>query len=237
VDRRLVGSWGEREGFDAYVEIVTGGIALAPDIQADFEPLALSHAAVAFRYLARGHLAAGGGEFEIDAAAFCLLEEGRVTYFEMLDDADAALARFEEIGAPTEPERLYARVCRSANARDWDAVRDCYADDVKVVDHRAIGWEDLTGSDAIVELFQSWVDVAPDAELWFETLGGDDVHMALRIGGHGHAAAGGGAYQYVTTLVAVVRDGRIAYGEHFGADEDDAALARLEELRGVPDGH
>ena len=53
-----------------------------------------------------------------------LFENGRVTAFEMFDgdDADVALARFEEIGAATETERVRARVCRLVNARDWDGL-------------------------------------------------------------------------------------------------------------------
>ena len=36
------------------------------------------------------------------------VDHGRVTYFELFegDDAGAALERFEEIGAQTEPERI-----------------------------------------------------------------------------------------------------------------------------------
>ena len=65
VDHRLVG-WGELEGADAFVEIVWGGVALAPDLRIDAEP---SGAGQRGRRRAgivtRGHLADGGGEFEI----------------------------------------------------------------------------------------------------------------------------------------------------------------------------
>ena len=55
---------------------------------------------------------------------------GSVAQFEIFEDTDtqAALERFEEIGAATEPERQVARLCRLLNARDWDGLARAYAD-------------------------------------------------------------------------------------------------------------
>ena len=52
------------------------------------------------------------------------------------------------------------------------------------------------------------------------------------MGGRGHAAEGGGAMEYVVTSLATIRDGRNLRGELFDADEEPAAMARFEELRG-----
>ena len=145
-------------------------------------------------------------------------------------DAGAALERFEEIGAQTEPERLVARIARLVNARDWAALGDCYAEDQEVVDRRVLAWESLRGPGAMVEMYRSWAEVAPDFEVRFETLAGDDERVVVRYGGYGHAADGGGAMEYVITSVATVRDGRQQRAELFGADETSSALARLAEL-------
>ena len=64
------------------------------------------------------------------------------------------------------------------NARDWDALGDCYAEDHEIVDRRMLGWETLRGPAAAVGMFRSWIDIAPDGEVRFETLAGDGEHIA-----------------------------------------------------------
>ena len=59
-------------------------------------------------------------------------------------------------------------------------------------------------------------------ELWFESLAVDGDHGVVRFGGRGHAAAGGGAMEYVVTAVLTIRDGRILHSEMF----DSAARSR-----------
>ena len=75
-------------------------------------------------------------------------------------------------------------------------------------------------------------ELAPDLELRFEVLDGDDRHVALVSGGHGHAAteAGGGAFVVESVFVFSLADGRIHRAEQFDLDQRDAALARLAEL-------
>ena len=242
IDRRHVGL-GEFQGPDQIVEHLRGGPDLSPDMRVEVERLAVGRSAWLVRTPFRGHIkgeslfgshpAAGGGEVEIDLVSLNLAaEDTRVKYIELFDGADVAtaLARFEEIGAQTEPERLYARVCRLVNARDWDGLAACYAEDSVSIDRRPLGWEDTGGREEIVEVYRSWIEVAPDAELRFEALDGDDEHIALRLGGDGHAADGGGRLEYEVIVVATVRDGRIVRAERFDAGEEAAALARLAEL-------
>ena len=124
LDRRLVG-WGALDGRDALVDFARGGTDLAPDLRVEIELLALGRRAGVHRQLARGHLEEGGGELEIEMVVLTLSQDGQGTHIELFDAAadDAALARFEEIGAQTDPERLTARVVRLVNARDWDRAR------------------------------------------------------------------------------------------------------------------
>jgi hypothetical protein len=148
-----------------------------------------------------------------------------------LVDGDLAVADDRRVSGTTEPERVYARVCRAINTRDWEAVADCFVEDYHSADHRVLGWEEIAGREAIVDLYRSWAATAPDMEVSFERLGGDDDHMAMRWGGRGHAAAdmGGGAAELWLIQVVTVRDGRIAFTERFDEGDEGAALACLAE--------
>lgn len=133
----------------------------------------------------------------------------------------------------TEPERIYARLCRSVNARDWDAVSDCLADDYQSSDHRSLGWEPARGPDEVVGFFRSWVEAAPDLEARVEWIGGDDERGVLRISGFGHAAdeMGGGAFEVVIVSFVTIRDGRVAHADHYAVGDEALVLARLADVQ------
>jgi hypothetical protein len=137
----------------------------------------------------------------------------------------------------TEPERVYGRLCRAVDARDWAAVADCFAQDYHAVDHRLLGWEPM-GREGVVDVYRSWAAAVPDMQVAFERLAGDEDHMAMLWSGRGRAAAdmGGGAAEVGLILVATVRHGRIAFTERFDVDDEGAALARLaDRQRKAPD--
>ena len=79
-------------------------------------------------------------------------------------------------------------------------------------------------------MFRTWVELVPDLDFRFEALAGDEQNIAVRIGGYGHAAEGGGAMEYVVLAVATLRDGRWQRAELFDDGDEEAALARLAEL-------
>ena len=232
VDRRLV-SLGEFVGAALLVDHLRGGPDLAADVSVDIEPLAVGRSAWVLRTLFRGHFEAGGGEVELVTVNLNLSEHDLTTYLELFDGADvaSALARFEEIGAQTEHERLYARACRLINEQDWDALADCYTEDFELIDHRVLGWKPIRGPEGLVQYFRSWAGIGTEGDCWFEALAGDDEHLAARAGVRGLAAeVGGGPAECVLIAVTTIRDGRFARTELLGADEEDAALARLVEL-------
>ena len=185
------------------------------------------------RQLWRGHLEVSGGPAEIEVLIFGLVRDGVYSRVEIFEgtDVDAALARFEEIGAQTQPERVFVRACRSANSRDWDALADLYADDYGSIDHRVLGWEPARGGRSVADFFRSWAELVPDGELRFTVLAGDDEHAVVRWVGCGHAAEGGGEIEYAITQTVSVRDGRIRQAETFDPDDETPALARFQELR------
>ena len=136
-------------------------------------------------------------------------------------------------GAATEPERIYVRLCRAVNARDWDAVSDCLAEDYESFDHRSLGWEPARGPEAVVRFFRSWVEAAPDLKARVAWLGGDDEHAVLRISGFGHAAdeMGGGAFEVVIVTLVTIRDGRVAHADHYAVGDEASVLARLADVQ------
>ena len=117
------------------------------------------------------------------------------------------------------------------NSRDWDAIEDRYTEDFELIDHRLLGWGSLRGGRAMADFWRSWVEIVPDVEVRFEMLAGDDEHAALRFGGYGHAAEGGGEMEYSMTQAVSFRDGRLRRVELFEFDDEALALARFQELR------
>jgi len=233
VDRRPIG-WGEIVGREGLMAAHESWNTISPEFQLSVQLLAAGPRAYVGRYLYHGH-AEHGVEWETELVILTVVESGQSKLVEMFpdDDAASAVVRFEEIGAQTEPERVVARWARLVNAYDWDGVADSFAQDFELVDRRSLGWEPLRGREAIVELYRTWVQVAPDVEMRFEVLAGDDEHIVMRAGGYGSAAAdaGGGPMEVVVILVSTVRDGRFSRGEQFEADDEARALARYQELR------
>ena len=80
-------------------------------------------------------------------------------------------------------------------------------------------------------MYRSWDEVTPDVEIWFETLAGDDRHIAMRTAGRGHAADGGRRDGVRVTMVATVATVGFQRAELFEPGDEAAALARFEELR------
>src|SRR5262245_49996211 len=119
--------------------------------------------------------------------------------------------------AATEPERIYARFCRALNARDWDALRDCVAEDYEAYDHRPLGYGQVRGRDEVMSYWRSWDETVTYGQWRFEWLSGDDEHAVLRFGGYGTAVdeLGGGALEIVLVSVVTVRAGRVSRAEHF----------------------
>ena len=231
VDRRGHG-WGTLKGIDTFVENVGAAHALAPDRHMHTDLLTAGRGGGVARLLTRGHLEAGGGEFEIEMFVVSRIEDGVTVHFEYFDDASfaEALARFEESVAQTEPERVFARLSRCVRQRDWNAIADCYTEDYESIDRRPFGWEPMHSREAMVEVFRTWDAVAPDVEFHFETLAGDDEFILGRGGAYGHVPESGGALELVLLSVGTIRNGRVAREERFDANDEVAAFARLREL-------
>ena len=74
------------------------------------------------------------------------------------------LDRYAELGDRRPPERYYEEFARRYNARDFDGVLALVAEDWVMVDHRAIGWEEIRGRDGCRAVLESGPAVVPDVQ-------------------------------------------------------------------------
>jgi ketosteroid isomerase-like protein len=232
VDRRLMG-WAEFRGTDEWLQIHRGFLELGEDMTMTCETLVTGRRAGVGRFTTRGRFVEGGGDFEVATVTLLQADDGRTSSMEMFspEDVGAALARFEEIGAANDAERLCARFLRLANARDWAAASEMNAEDYVGIDHRTLGWDPMQGPDAAIDLYRSWVAMVPDMEFSSDILASEDEHYVYLHTGRGHAADSGGAMEYVALAVTTLRDGRAVRSEIFADDDLAGAMARYEELR------
>ena len=123
-------------------------------------------------------------------------------------------------------------IARHHHERDWDAMREVFAEDFVVVDHRVIGWPEAD-RDGIVELFRGLVELVPDLYMLQrnEFVRG---HTALSTLDSRGTTIEGSEYQWLLHAVMVVgQTDRITRVEIFAEDAFEFALARLDEL-GTP---
>jgi class 3 adenylate cyclase/predicted ester cyclase len=133
------------------------------------------------------------------------------------------------------PERHYAEWIRRWATRDVDALLDLYAEDIVLVDHRAIGWEEYRGHEISREVLQSTFSISPDVRFEIdEVLACDERVIAVRVGFRGRASDGSGDFALLVGLVAVVEDGRRVSVDHYDYNDDAAILARYAALIGRP---
>ena len=177
VDRRLVG-WGELEGPDAFVEILTGWSRSRRDLHIDAELLGVGTGAAggpaSVPRSSRGRRRARSRsrrrrEPDRRRAGHVLRDLRRGRRRRRVSRASRRSAR------RPSPSACYARSAASCNARDWEALGDCYAEDYELIDRRALGWEPLRGRRRSSRCIRSWVELVPDVEVRFETLAGDDA--------------------------------------------------------------
>ena len=160
----------------------------------------------------------------------------RAEQFEVDDEAGALayLAELQrEAGAADAPattrERLDSYVA-AWNARDWDRLREIYAPDVRLVDRRLIGWGELQGPDAIIEVIRGTSALALDARLDLDVLASGERGAICRQTVSGHAAEGGGEFEVELFSVSTTEDGFVSYLEIFDETGLAAAYERFEEV-------
>jgi class 3 adenylate cyclase/ketosteroid isomerase-like protein/tetratricopeptide (TPR) repeat protein len=228
----VFGSAGLRRRYTELLERVRV-LHVAPD-----EVLACDDRVIALRATSRGADRNRGGE--VTAAEYVLVvEDGRVVRVERYQphDTAAVLARYAELGGShtglgdRPPERLFAELLR--RSAGGGSVRELFGEDFLMVDHRRLGWEDVTGAGSAVELLASLTAMAPDMQVVVDdVLACDDRVIAAVTTARGTAAQGGGPLMLVVGWLVTVRDGRVERAELFEPEDRASMVARYAELGG-----
>ena len=129
-------------------------------------------------------------------------------------------------------ERVWGEFSRAFNARDWEAARALITDDIVLVDHRAVGWEEVIGADAFLDYQRSGSAIAPSATMQVESvLDAEDDLASVVCAVHARAHEGGSALEVRLGILARLREGRVERVELFPPGEQDAMRERMAELR------
>ena len=119
--------------------------------------------------------------------------------------------------------------------RDWEALASRYPPDLKVHDHRALGWGEVSGA-AYIDLLRSLVELAPDVRLrldHFVGRGRGALTLAEMIG-----TRDGGAFELARLVVRELDEsGRPRRLDHYDLDQLDQARARFEDASPRPAPH
>jgi hypothetical protein len=155
------------------------------------------------------------------------------------DDREAMRARFEELAGTGSrlgdlpPERWWARFAELFAQHDRPGLGELWSEDMVLVDHRAVGWEEQHGLEAMLDLADSAWSMSPDVRAMIDEVIACDEHVsAILLRYVGSAAEGGGAIEIPVGYVSVFAEGRAIRGEQFDPSDRDAMLARYAELGG-----
>jgi class 3 adenylate cyclase/tetratricopeptide (TPR) repeat protein len=190
-----------------------------------------------------GRFAGTDGEFVGDFGIVVVAGDALTRRATVLDADDAAvLDAYDEAcaevfggpaaGAPsgsTRVERVRAAAVACVNEGRWDDLRDLHAEEVVLVDHRALGQEPVRGRDAVVEALRGIRAVVPDV-VWDDHVvatSGEEVALAV-TDFTGHVPGGGAVEAVVWQIMLADPDGRIRRTELF--DDEAGARRRMEVL-------
>ncbi len=240
VDRRAI-SLGSTRGRDAHRETLLSIFEVAPDARTEVqEVIACDDRVIAVGVRYHGHSVDGTGEFELLTAYVVLVENGlwqSVDQYEP-DDRETMLARFAELSdvSVSEPQPLkpWERFDLLYNARRFEELEALYTEDYKMIDRRAMAWEEIEGGAALVATCRSFIEMAPDLVSHCGVLAEASGFCLLRntFAGHGFAtgASEAGPIELVFDEVGIIRNDQFAYTELFDPADETFARARYEEL-------
>jgi ketosteroid isomerase-like protein len=122
------------------------------------------------------------------------------------------------------------RFVRAYNERDWEALKEVYADDLQHVDRRTVStWGDLRSRDDLIAALRRGTDLLPDNRVRVEVIATDGrALVACREVLTGTFE--GSPTEVGMGVLAQVRDGRVVRLEHFDPDDEDALIARFDAL-------
>ena len=185
---------------------------------------------------------AAGGEGELAQGGVGLFEDGKVVRLEAFDADDMAgiIGRYVELGGSVlqlgdrPPERHFEEWARRFLARDLESLRELYAPDCWLVDHRPFSYfGELRGVENVLEMARSTLTSNLGARWGIdEVLACDDQVIAARCTWYGKGIKAGD-FAVSWGFVSVIKDGQNLGLDVYDADDRDAMLARFAELSGA----
>ncbi|MFZ0042433.1 MAG: nuclear transport factor 2 family protein [Solirubrobacteraceae bacterium] len=240
VDHRHLG-WPEVHNRDGIADQTTSGWGSTLDLRCECdEVLACDDRVIAMRQCFRGHALDGGGELELHLGRVAVVEQGRLVSVDQYEagDDEAMLARFAELsrgGPPAAlgaraPERFFAEYVRRSADRDVDQLAELYAPDYVLIDHRALGWEEVHGRDAIVDVLRQSIPRQPNVEIEIdEVLACEDRVVAMLATWRGEGVKAG-EIAYTIGQVNVIEDGRWVSCDIYEPGDREEMMVRFDEL-------
>ena len=223
-------------------EHVRSVLSVSPELHVEIdEVLACDERLIALRYTFVGR-AGDGGLYENAYGNVIRLGAGRMTSLDRYepDDREAMLARFAELaGEPvlgdSAPERFFAEYRRRNATHDVDHLVELFSPEYVLHDHRAMGWKETRGREALRRTIRGAFEVQPDIDTEVqEVLACDERVIAMRwlLRGHWSAEEGGGPVEIALGVVATVEEGLWVSADYYESDDDAAMIARYAELGG-----
>ncbi len=236
-DRRAIG-WEDVQGLDAMLGLLASFWQDLPERTSGVTRILRMEDELAAVVLNASGVNRDGAAAQLEFGQVAVARDGRLAAIELFEPEDEAgmLARFEELRvadrlAETAIGRAYLRYSKATARGDLDAFREVYAEDIKMRDGRTIGWEDVEGRAAMIELMRGFVDTTAERSSEVtRILALDDEVAAVVLSGTG-VSHDGGAAELRFGQVARARDGRTVVLEMFEPDDEEGMLARFEELR------
>jgi hypothetical protein len=139
-------------------------------------------------------------------------------------------------GVPPEladlpPLRHYAEYGRRYGAQDLDGFIALFAADWRLVDHRVEGWGSEIGREGCRVLTASVFAVSPDVRFTVdEVLACDERVVAMRASYHGSGIGGHGRFAFEAGFVTLVEGGLSISSDAYEYEDNEAMLARFDEL-------
>lgn len=146
------------------------------------------------------------------------------------------LARCRSCGAELSHAARFCESCGRPASDDppaSDGALKVVAENLVMVDHRRLGWDEQRGLERTRELLESAFSISPDLRFEIdEILACDERVIAMRIAFRGHAGDGSGELEYLVGDVAVVEGDKLVSVDFYDYDDDAAMPARYTELGG-----
>jgi hypothetical protein len=240
LDHRTLG-WEDVGNKDGLGRVYESFLAVGSDFWFSVdEVLACDDRVIAFLCSVHGTTNEGGGRFEIAFGRVAVIEAGLYRSIEVYgtDERQAMLVRFAELGGglgplgDRPPERWLTEFAVRWPRCDVDRQLELIAADWVLIDHRALGWEELH-KDSLRPFWESFFAAGSDWRFVVEeVLACDDRVVAFRCSYQGMNNDGGGPFEIATGAVAVIENGLMSRLEQFEHGDRPAILARFAELGG-----